>query len=790
MAAVTINIPNIGNVTADNAASEETLQKILAAMQKQASGKKVDSKEEKDLKKAREDETKQIKQGMDATKKASTEQEKTNKASSAFGNYLKGIGTNASQGFGMASTALMGFGKTLASTAISVATAFATSYEQMAKDPIGAASTLLATNIDLAGAGLKAGVDVANGGIHALAGALGPFSGIVTGASDAMAAATKAAIDFAAGVLKVANNVFANEFKKSAQMLHDFTKSGASFAGGMIEMRDVAHSSGLMMDQFSNIVKASGENIRAMGMNQADGAMAVAGGMKSLQSTIGKSGGSIRDELLAMGYTYEEQGQIVADYGAQLKASGKDIRNIAPAELATQVKDYAKNLKVLSDITGQDAKKLMEKARQESMRGALMNKLTSEQKDAFKGAHAAMAGMGPEFQKALMQMLSGETVTDPMIAGNAEAMEMIKKVASDVQSGNKDIVADTQSAMSQAADATRKRIEAEGSATDQAVLLGNNIGGAVAGFAEVSNKLAGFTLAEDAARKSGEAAEKQSVAQDGVTKGYQDVTRQMNDFGQQMEKMATDNLPTYAGILAKNAKETAEAMQEAIKFIKDPEGYTKAKAKEMGGDEDKVGGALAGAAAGAATGAVIGSVVPVIGTAVGTAVGGIVGAASGWFLSGKKKDTGQDTTSPDWQGAAMAAGGIMSAKPGGTLVNFAEAGMNEAGVPLPDGKRIPVDMPMGELLTGITGLSNNITPVAQQMTMITSQLTPVLDKINATLEQMNSTKTESTGVFSTLSSHLEELKTTATKQLDAHEQMKRTLADSKDNLSGILNNIM
>ena len=101
-----------------------------------------------------------------------------------------------------------------------------------------------------------------------------------------------------------------------------------------------------------------------------------------------------------------------------MKASGKDIRNIAPAELATQVKDYAKNLKVISDITGQDAKKLMEKARQESMRGALMSKLTDEQRKAFTGAHSTMAALGPEFQNALMQMLSGGTVTDPMIAGN------------------------------------------------------------------------------------------------------------------------------------------------------------------------------------------------------------------------------------------------------------------------------------------------------------------------------------------------------------------------------------
>ena len=45
-------------------------------------------------------------------------------------------------------------------------------------------------------------------------------------------------------------------------------------------------------------------------------------------------------------------------------------------------------------------------------------------------------------------------------------------------------------------------------------------------------------------------------------------------------------------------------------------------------------------------------------------------------------------------------------------------------------------------------------------------------------------------MMSELTSHLAELKDTALKQLDAHETMKRTLSDSKDNLNGILNNII
>ena len=795
MAGVTINIPNIGNVVADNAATEETLQKILSAIQKSgatpaAGGKKPGTtKEEKDLKQAREAETKEIQEGTCASKKYREEQSKTGKATTDFGNYLKDSWTKTRGGLDQSMSAVTSFGKTLALTAVSVASSWATSYEQMAKDPIGAAATMLATNIDLAGSAAKGAVDVGTGLVKAAGGFLGPFSGAVTGTADALNAAAKAAIDFATSVLKVANQVFANEFKKSTAMLADFTKSGASFAGGMTEMRNIAHDSGVMMDTFSNAVKASREEIRAMGMNQADGAKAVATGMNALKTTIGKSGNSVRDELLALGYSYEEQGQIVAQLGAQMKASGKDIRDLAPAELAQQTKDYAKNLKVISDITGQDAKKLMEKARQESMRGALMNKLTADQKEAFKGAHSTMAALGPEFQNALMQMLSGGTVTDPMIAGNAEAMEMIKKVAEDVQGGNKTIVADTQKAMSEAAEATRRRNEAEGNAADTAVLLGNNMGGVVKGFAEVTNKLGGFTLASDAAERSAEAADKQAAAQDSVTKGFQDITAQMTNFGVEMEKFASNNLASYATILANNAAETMNVMQEAIKVVRmGIKDYAAEKAKESGADPDRVGSALTGAAAGAVTGAVIGSVVPVIGTAVGTAVGGLIGGAAGWFSSNTAKN---------------AEGGLATP---GKLNIFGEAGP-EAAVPLPDGRTIPVSMdfqnikgifPDSEATQSLTsGINNMVTRFSQEQADV-RQVT--MSKLDDTLKQMSiqfeslaktldGKNTEQTGIFSELSSHLKEMKDTAVKQLDINETIKGIMGDQKDISTGILNNI-
>ena len=79
----------------------------------------------------------------------------------------------------------------------------------------------------------------------------------------------------------------------------------------------------------------------------------------------------------------------------------------------------------------------------------------------------------------------------------------------------------------------------------------------------------------------------------------------------------------------------------------------------------------------------------------------LTGRLSNWITSwGKEK--------PDAQSAAfdgvMATGGIIGARRGGVRILAAEAGLNEAFVPLPDGKRIPIDMSsMAESLGSLFG---------------------------------------------------------------------------------------
>jgi hypothetical protein len=83
----------------------------------------------------------------------------------------------------------------------------------------------------------------------------------------------------------------------------------------------------------------------------------------------------------------------------------------------------------------------------------------------------------------------------------------------------------------------------------------------------------------------------------------------------------------------------------------------------------------------------------------------LTGRLSNWITSwGKEKP---DAQSPALDGV-MATGGIIGARRGGVPILAAEAGLNEAFVPLPDGKRIPVDMSsMAESLRSLFGKKGN-----------------------------------------------------------------------------------
>jgi len=583
MALVKINIPGIGEVTAENAASEETLLRLVAAIEKQSAmlGKKGGSggggagaKESKDLLDAKKKETKAAEDSTKAAKasaKGTEDSNKVQKKSNESLAILQKAWDNMKPGLGQAGGALIDFGASVGKTAVSVATAFAKSYDEMAKNPIGAGQTMLNTGIDLAANAAKAAADVLTGGAKSIGGLLGPFSGAVTGAAEGFNAAAKAAIDLAVTLAKTANDVFAKEFQKSVDALKSYTAQGASFAGGMTEMRTVATGAGLSLKTLADSAKMASADFRGMGLSQGEGVKKLAKGMEAASKTIGKSGGSLRDEMLGLGYSYEEQGAMMAQMMALQNAAGNE-RAMSDKEVAQKTSSYARDLKVLADITGKDAKKAMEEAQKASMKADIMSKMTPEQAEKFQKAYAAM----PDYaKKGFLQYIAsgGKAITDVAtnvaISQNAKVGDLIKDTTSDIYNQNKkaeemnDIVL-TRSR--EAGEAQKQYNQKMGNAIAAADTLLDRT--TATGQMQSDITASGYGPTVDQIKKGRKAVDDQAEATDATTKGYQRITKAANDAAVLMEGIVGGNLGLYADTLAKTYEEAQKLFVKGMNAMR------------------------------------------------------------------------------------------------------------------------------------------------------------------------------------------------------------------------------
>jgi len=639
---VKVNIPGVGTVEAENAASEATLLAILAAMQKSEGTKRKEEKarsaelkkQEAEAQKAAKEWEKSL-EGLTASeRKAAEDKKKREKERTEMWDKTK-------TGMGAAGKEIFGAFGSIAKSAVSVATAFLTSYDDIANNPIAAGAAVLNAGID---AGNTAVHGVANAAAG-LANAFGPVAGAFVGG---LASLVTGISDAAAAILKATNEVMAKEFQKSTQALKDYTKQGASFAGGMAEMRNLANDAGLSLTTLSKASSTSSESLRQAGFSQGEGTAMLAKGFAAATKTIGKSGASLSNEMLALGYSYEDQMAIQADYMSQLKRTGVDLKNLSPTELAQGTREYAKNLKVISDITGQDAKKLMDKAAAETQRASLMSDLDAKQKTAYQASFAALEKMGPDADKArqaLYQIMKTGT-TNVVGYTSGPARKMIEDMAKGVKSGTMDFkgaIGTMASASKEAAAANKGSV---GAATDFAKGMGAT-GEAIDAFSQTQNSMLSLStqnLGEmvDSSSKSADAQANLAGKTGSTEQSFANITAQSQKAAAAMEQFTGSHLDTYAKLLADTFQKAAEEVQKGVKIAN-----MTTKEKAIGAGEQ----ALGYGAAGAGAGALVGSVVPIVGTALGAALGGIGGAIYGGFKG--------------WSG--MADGGWASGDPSGFL---------------------------------------------------------------------------------------------------------------------------
>ena len=545
-------------VTVEGAAEERTLRQLVEAVEARNKQDGIDTKKINDAFKDLDENVKDVNQD------------------------LKELGNSSNS----ASRSMSGFGKSLVATAANIALSFVKAYDTMAEHPIQAGAALLQAQIDMHAQIDKLLIDMGKNIGLGIAGLFGPLGQSTQTTAESVAKFGKDIVDLGAQFYTLGNQMLAAEFEKRIKAMADFTKAGASFGGGMTEIGNLAHESGIGLANYAKAVANSRDAITTMGLSAGEAAKLVAKGYKGLANTLGGSGTMmLREELLALGFQYEEQGEIMSLFMAQQRRAGVALENLSSGDIARGTAEYAKNLKLISDITGKDAKRIKEKAQEESMRGAL--NLNAEQKKVFEGVFEGLARLpddvATQAQLAYEQIYASGTSNVLGIVSDPELFAGLKNLAQATHEGaigEEEAARQTVELLARLGEASRSSGQ---SMQDTANLMGVN--GAAGEMARVQNALRGITLVPGEFDKSKKAIKGQSTATDELTKGYQTSVKAMTNFQNTMEDLATKELPHYANLLGKATEDAANTMTLAIKYLKGEIGLGDLKDELLGKDK-------------------------------------------------------------------------------------------------------------------------------------------------------------------------------------------------------------
>lgn len=558
--AVNVNIPGVGTVTADNAATEATLNRLIGEVAKaNASRRRVDSSLEQSFsRQANAAQEAQIAM-MNMNKSAGTAAASTSMAMSKIGEGLD----SAKSGFSEMMSGATQFGSLMTQTALNIGAEWTRKFQDISISPVNQAASTL-----------NAAVDVAVEGTNFLATSMAKV--LPKTLETKLGGGIQKATSIIGGTLKSINSMLADELNKTARAQKIFNEAGAVFAGGMSEMRVRAVESGVGIEEFAKIVRDNKDQVKMLGGTIADGATKVTKITGEMAMQQGKSGKTVREELLNMGYSLEDQTKLAIQYAAQTRQlmGTQAFRTVSEKALADGTRKYAEDLKILQEVTGKDAKAVMERARAETMRTSLQSKLNREQSEALTGTFGSLQQFPEEIrgnlQQALIQQLSGGTITDPVVAQSQELTEFIKKLAGGVEAGSGDMVKRTSELSAQLVETMQKQIRAGDGvfvAAGRVAEFGGNLDGNTQKLASFGNAIMGMTVNLGEATRTQENINKTIRSTDPLQEAFNKSQIAASDFGKTVGHLASEALPKYAQMIEATTKLTTETISSTLSFL-------------------------------------------------------------------------------------------------------------------------------------------------------------------------------------------------------------------------------
>ena len=304
------------------------------------------------------------------------------------------------------------------------------------KDIISSIS-LGSSGVSIAAGALTTGIGLANSGMQAAASGVStlgqtlflapmPHAKALGVAFIALGEGAKFLSGAFSDAAKFAINLAKEQFEKLGASYSEAASVGAIFAQGMGDLQKITADTGMSIEYFSKMTKDNAAGIAASGLTTAQG-------MKKFAEIFsGGPGNKLKNHLLNLGFSMEEGGEIISEVMQNMQMAGKDVLDPANnAEIRERTQDYAKNLRIISAITGEDAKAKLKQAKEQMTDLAWQAKLAGMSEAERRAQEQMLAAMNPAEQKAWKQKQTTGVISDEnyYIANSATGGAIEKKFA-------------------------------------------------------------------------------------------------------------------------------------------------------------------------------------------------------------------------------------------------------------------------------------------------------------------------------------------------------------------------
>ena len=597
-------------------------------------------------------------------------------------------------------------------------------------------STLMNGAVDAASAGVNAMGSAVSGAGTVLQASTNPKLKMLGAVSSVAGEAIGAMGNSAGKLAKFGIEVLSKEVERTVKAYNESSAAGAMFADGMTGMRNAAKDAGLTTEQFSGVVKQNSQALAASGLGVSEGAKQ----MGRVGKQIRESG--VGDQLLKLGFSFEEQAELAATTAAAMRRStgGK----ASDQQIAEQTAKYADNLRTIAAITGEDAKRKTDEAKQQNQILAFQQELAKKTPEQRAQIDAAMATMTEQEKKNFRDRVVLGTVInkegaiyEATVAGARSKGEAALRLFE-----NNELTAKANANLNaEYGDQIKDSIMNNKSLGVASYAAGGALQDVGKGMLDAVNQAVTYTA--DAVKAGQEVVDKQKTTNDALTNSVTDAAKAAQQLKVDIQDLLLPTIKDFAKVSADILDSMRKMVGGAMGTGAGGEGWWD-KTKRIGGAA--VSGAMTGATAGAMVGGTVGSIVPGAGTAVGGLGMGTAGAIVGG-LTGAIKEA-------FWGEPGKAMGGISEGPSSGYMEKLHGA---EAVIPLDNNRSVPVNV-------NLSGIGQSLAEAMQSTS-------------GAAVTAMNPIMSGAGASTAASSSSLDDL---MQQQLSVMQEIKDTLSASKD----------